>query len=118
MAIAAASVSFDGNGPSKTGQIVAQSGLQGNAAQMYIGTATFTGDGASTSATLNYIDGTQVLGFVPSAIFVSRSGGSAAASVDAVSVVDNNDNGKTATINFSAAPGNGLTVIVSLQIVK
>ena len=86
---------------------------------MVLGTATFTGDGASTSATLNYIDGTATMGMgSPSVILCSRSGGSASASIDVVSIVDANDSGKTATVTFSAAPGNGTTVIVSFMLVK
>lgn len=118
MAIAAANMSFDGNGPSATGQILASRSGAGNEARRLIGTATFTGDGASTSATLNYIDGTAVLGYAPSVILASRSGGSAAAAISVVSVVDNADNGKTAVVNFSAAPAGAATVIVSLMVEK
>lgn len=117
MAIAAANMAFSGNGPSASGQILASRSDQGNMARRLVGSVTFTGDGASTSAVLNYIDGTATLGYLPSAIVATRNGGNAAASISVVSVVDNGDQ-KGATVNFSAAPAGAATVIIGLVLEK
>lgn len=117
MAIATANLTYIGSGPTATGQICVQDGLSGDFARTLVGTVTFTGDGASTSATMNYIDGTAVLGFQPRGIVAFRSGGAATATIAPVSVVDAGDNGKTATVNFSAAV-NAATIILTVLIFK
>jgi hypothetical protein len=59
MAISAANLSYVGQPASAAqGQIV-NNGLGGPLSEQLLGIATFTGDGASTTATVNWIDGTQ-----------------------------------------------------------
>lgn len=116
MAIATVSASYIGTGPTASGQILAL-GPGGLKELAYIGTATFTGDGASTTATLNYIDGTASLPFTPSAILAVRSGGAATASVSVVSCADAANGNKTATVTFSAAP-NAATIQVLFLIFR
>lgn len=84
----------------------------------YLGTVTFTGDGATTTATLNYIDGSAALGFTPSAIIGVRAGGNTTATISVVSVVDAANANKTATVQFSAAPTNGGTITVAFFVLK
>jgi|SRR5882762_2498965 len=60
MAITAASAVYRTGGPTKSGQILANN--EGSATETaFLGTATFILDGTSTSAILNFIDGTQTL---------------------------------------------------------
>src|SRR3972149_5499853 len=76
MAITAGNAVYSGQGPAKTGQIVA-SLLSGDQSRLLFGTATVTGDGASSVFNVNFIDGTQVLPFTPSAVICQRVGGAA-----------------------------------------
>lgn len=117
MAITAANVAYQTAGPVASGQILApnaQTGLE----DAYIGLATFTLDGSTTSATLNFIDGTKTLSFTPSAISAFVVGGTqnAATPISVVSsaVTDN----KTGTLYFSGAGTNTKTLIVLVKIVK
>lgn len=118
MAIAAANVNYSGNGPTATGQVLATRSDSGNFSRALIGTATFIGDGAATSATLNYIDGVNVLGFAPAAVIASRVGGNTTSTIALASVVDGANNGLSATVNFTVAPTNGGTITVGLYIAK
>ena len=47
------------NNAAAQGQIPSQGGISGGQSKVLTGLATFTGDGASTTATLNWIDGVQ-----------------------------------------------------------
>lgn len=116
MTIAAANIVYSGTGPSKTGQVIASRADAGNAARILFGTVTHTGDAASATAVINYIDGTQALGFVPSAILASRTGGAATGTISVVSVKDNADAGVSATITFSANV-NAATFITALALI-
>src|SRR5258708_4938883 len=113
MSIAAASVVYSGNGPVATGQVLANSSLSGNLSRILYGTATFTGDAASSTAVLNYIDGTAVLGYAPVAVIGNRVGGAATSTISVVSIVDNANNGLSATVTFSANV-NAATLIVGV----
>lgn len=117
MAISAQNASYLTNGPASSGQQLAGSALAALEVA-FVGTATFTGDGSTTTATLNYIDGTQALTFTPTAILCARVGGNDTGSEVVVSAVDAGNSNKTATITFSAAPGNGKTVQVAFFILK
>lgn len=66
--------------PTKSGQVVASS-VGGARARELVCTFTITLDGAATTGAVNYIDGTETLGFTPSAILIGRVGGSAAVTV-------------------------------------
>lgn len=116
MAITSQNASYRTSGPTVSGQVIA-----GNANSetelALVGTATFTGDGSSTSATLNYIDGTNTLDFTPTAVLASRSGGTAAETVSAF-VNDNANGGLSATVEFSAAPAAAATVQIAFVVLK
>lgn len=117
MAIATVSASYVGSqAPQFTGQVLASG--PGSAAEFaYIGFATFTGDAASSTATLNYIDGTQALPFTPSAIIACRVGGAATATIGVVSVVDAANANKTATVQFTGTV-NAATITIAFIILK
>lgn len=117
MAITAPNIAYSGNGPTATGQILADRADAGNFARTLIGTFTVTLDGAATSFTLNYIDGTAVLGYAPSAILWAKTGGTEGTAV-VQKIVDAGDNGKTATVTLSAAGTNTNTLIYSLLVAK
>ncbi len=58
MAITAQNVTWYGPALAQ-GQLQSQGGLSGSQTRQLVGLATFTGDGATTTATLNWIDGVQ-----------------------------------------------------------
>lgn len=118
MAITAQNASYLTSAPVANGSGILAFGGSSNLEVSYIGKATFTGDGATTTATLNYIDGTAALPFTPSAVIGVRSGGNTTATISVVSVADNADSGKTATVAFSAAPTNGGTITVAFFVLK
>ena len=76
MAITTANADYVGAGPAKTGQILART-LGDKEARMLFGTATVTGDAASSVFDVNFIDGTQVLPFTPEGVLAFRIGGAA-----------------------------------------
>lgn len=117
MSITAASAVFNSQGPTASGQVAIQSPNAGTFANALVGAATFTGDAASSTAVLNYIDGTAALSFVPSAIFANRVGGAATATIGVVSVTDNADGGKTATVQFTGTV-NAATIKVGFILLK
>lgn len=117
MAIAAQNVSYLTAGPVASGQILApntQTGLE----EAYIGTVTITLDGSTTSATVNFIDGTKTLSFTPTAIDAFVVGGTQLAatpiSVVASKVTDNTKG----VIYLSAAGTNTNTLTVLVRLVK
>lgn len=74
------------------------------------GTVTFTGDGATTAAVVNWIDGVQTLPFTPSAVLAFIVGGTDTVGVlraagGTVSAVTN----VSATVNYSTAVANTAT---------
>ncbi len=116
MAIAAANVAYSGNGPTATGQVLGTRADSGNFSRTLVGSITWTGDGATTTAVGNYIDGTNTLGFQPSAILFSQNGG-ADATGRILKIVDNADGGKTFTATFATAPS-AATISFGLVICK
>lgn len=115
MAITAQNVTYVTAGPAATGQIIT-AGPSQSVELAYIGTATFTLDGSTTTATLNYIDGTAALPFTPSGIIFSVCGGTATVVVN--SVVDAGNSNKTATVTFSGAGSNAQTIKIAFIILK
>lgn len=117
MAIAAQNATYVNQGPSASGQVLAPNELS-NLENALVGTATFTLDGALTSATLNFIDGTKTLSFTPSAVVADVIGGSqnAAAPIGVLSALVT-DNTK-AVLYFSGTGSNTNTVKVMFWIVK
>jgi long-subunit fatty acid transport protein len=117
MTITAQNLAYLQQGPVASGQQIAPSQLE-TLELSFLGTATFTGDaGGSTTAVLNYIDGTNVLTFTPRAVMLIRIGGTSAATVTGYAV-DNADGGKSATATFSAALGSGSTFICVVAVLK
>ena len=119
MAITAANVTYLGlNAPADKAQVFDWDDDRGTQTQRFVGYVSFTGDsgsGNSTTATVNYIDGTAALPFTPAMIIACRVGGTEATGViDVISVVDAGNANKTATIKFSAAFTG--TVIAGLKI--
>jgi hypothetical protein len=114
MSITAGNASYAGTGPTQTGQILAQN-LSSPAARMLVGTATVTGDAASSTFDVNFIDGTKDIGFTPSVIVCQRSGGAATSTIAVVSAVP--VDGTKFTVNTSAAV-NAATFIVSFVAYK
>lgn len=120
MAITAQAMTWIGQGPTDTLQVLLQGNLEGNFASTLIGKATFTGDGATTTAVVNYIDGTKQLSFNPSGVIAYVIGGNDTAGAIAAKCVDAGDTGgsKTATVTFSAAPANAKTVTVLFVVLR
>lgn len=112
MAIATVNLSYLGVGPTKSSQIVAQRNAAGK--RILHGYATFTGDGSATSATLNWIDGTETLPFTPTAAHISRCGGTATATI-AMGELEITD-ATSGVVNFASAPGNAATVKVCVTL--
>ena len=101
-----ANVAWQGNGPTETGQIVAQSGLAGAAAQSLFGLATVTtGDAATATVTINFIDGTKTLPFTPSAVKVQRVGGAGTNTITVLAVesITNKEAVARCSANLNAA---------------
>ena len=112
-----ASIVYSGNGPSATGQIIAQRDAANPFGRTFYGRLTLTLDGAATTATVNYIDGVQVLGFAP-AIFISQKAAVSTSSQTLSSLVDGGNNGLSATATVSAAGTNGQTVVYDVLFMK
>ena len=119
MSIAAANVSYLGYGPTKTSEVVAMSGLRGSNAQCLIGTATFTGDGSASTATLNFVDGVQTIfgGADPHNIIACVSGGTDANGRGVLSIVPTGT-GLSATVTWTGIVSAAGTSIISLILVK
>lgn len=86
MAITAGNASYLGTGPAATGQIIAQQGESGSRAKTLYGTATVTGDAASSTFDVNFIDGTAVLAAAPTGVICVRSGGAATNTISVLAV--------------------------------
>jgi hypothetical protein len=116
MSIPTQNIAYLQQGPVASGQQFASSGLE-QLELSFLGTVTFTLDGAATSSTLNYIDGTQALNFTPRAVLLVRIGGNGLASIVAFAV-DNANGGVSAAVTFSAAGTNTNTLIYAVAVMK
>lgn len=74
------SATYSGTGPGFTGQVIAQN-LSNPEAVAVKGSATITGDNATATWTVNFIDGTNALPFTPTGILVQRIGGTGASTI-------------------------------------
>ena len=83
----------------------------------YRGFVTFTLDGATTSATINWIDGTATLGFTPTAVRVSVVGGTQPAAAQ-VQVQPTAFTNQTCTVGLSAAGTNANTLKLLVEVFK
>ena len=115
MAISTVNASYLGQAPTKTGQILANA-LSGSDARTLYATATAISDGSDTNFTVNWIDGTQVLPFTPSAVLATRNGGTAAATISVLSVTSITTT--SALITLSAAGSTSETFAIALAILK
>lgn len=84
-----------------------------------VGTVTFTGDGATTAAVVNWIDGTQTLAFIPSAVFVFISGGNDVAGVlRAAGGTVSSLTATSFTVNYSTAIANTATSTLTIVVYR
>jgi hypothetical protein len=100
MAITAGNAAYVGQGPTQSGQIIAAVYGGPSEAQTLHGTATVTGDAASSTFDVNFIDGTKTINFTPTLILCNRIGGAATATISVVSAVPVDN--KKFTVNTSA----------------
>jgi hypothetical protein len=116
MAITAPNAVYKTQGPTASGQVLAGSGLsEAEVALVY--TATVILDGSTTSFTLNFIDGTKTLSFVPSAVTADVVGGTQVAS-SVVNVSTTTPTNTGVTVNLSAAGTNLNTIVIAGFILK
>jgi hypothetical protein len=110
MAITSISTTYTTSGPAFTNQVMALGGRDATEIA-YHGVFNFTGDGAATSATFNWIDGVQTPFFTqanppvavaPKAVFLGGTNSAAAGTAAATNVSSVTSTG--CVITFSAAP--------------
>jgi hypothetical protein len=111
MAIAAAPAVYNTQGPTGSGQIFANSALSNNEVQ-FLYNVTVTLDGATTSFTLNFIDGTKTLSFTPSAVTAQVVGGTQNAT-SVLSVSTDTPTNTGVVIHLSGAGTTGNTVKIA-----
>jgi len=109
MAITAVNASYLTQGPAVSGQILANNAKSATETAL-VYTALVTLDGASTTFTLNFIDGTQTLSFTPSAVTASIVGGTAT-NVPAIATTTPTNTG--VTVNLSAAGTASTTLLIT-----
>lgn len=111
MAITAQNLSYFGSAPVAGGSTVLGGNFSGSQLFTYVAKATITGDNSTTTANVNWLDGSNALGFTPTAVQVIRYGGNAANSIVMYADTENVTN-ILCPIIFSAAPGLNATVKV------
>ena len=116
MAITATNVTYISAAAPSAGSTTLAFGGQSVQELSYIGTSTITGDGSTTSAVVNFIDGSNNLAFTPTAVLAFRIGGNTTAT-QAVAAV-NTINAQGFTVQFSAAPGSSNTAQLVYLILK
>lgn len=104
MAITAVNATYATQGPTASNQVLADNSASASeVALVFTGTATL--DGTLTTFTLNWIDGTKTLSFVPNAVILTVTGGTqSAATVQAINVSAITNTG--CTVNISTAGTN------------
>lgn len=111
MAITAVSASYFTQGPTQSGQILADiTASLADTNLTYFATATL--DGTATTFTLNFIDGTKTLSFVPRAVTADVVGGTQVAS-SVVNVSTTTPTNTGVTVNLSAAGTAANTVTIA-----
>ena len=116
MAISAVNLSYTGNGPTASGQVIASTET-GGLAQDFEGFGTATLDGSATSFTVNFIDGTATLSFTPSAVLVSVCGGTQPAAA-VVSAIADAITTTGFTCRLSGAGTNTNTLKIAVRVIK
>lgn len=84
----------------------------------FVGQALFTGDGAATTTTLNFIDGTNAIPFTPTGVRISKVGGNDTNNGIPVYNSSTALNNIAVGIVFSAAPASGKTVLILAELYK
>ena len=99
-----ANLTYSGQGYTAGGQVIADGVGPGPGTSNIDAVANFTGDAATATVAVGYIDGVQTLPFTPSAILVQRSGGAGGAiTIQGVTGITNAGFTVTAAANFAAA---------------
>src|SRR5574338_1079224 len=101
MSVTAGTTVLESNNAAKTGQIVIDGPSSANQS-VYKGYCPITLDGTATTVTVNFIDGTQVLNYTPSALLISLNLASGTGGV-ALSASANTITDKSFALKISAA---------------
>jgi hypothetical protein len=111
MAIPAVNVTYFQQGPTASGQVLAD--VTSSISDLNLNFfATVVLDGTLTTFTLNWIDGTQTLSFVPRAVKLDITGGTqAAATVQAINCSAMTNVGCTANVSAAGTNANTLTIV-------
>lgn len=114
MAITAVNATYLTQGPSASGQILANNpASDSETALPFITTVTL--DGSSTTFTLNFIDGTKTLSYVPSAVTLDIVGGTQATVLNVATTTPTNTG---VTVNLSGAGTSANTIKLAGFILK
>lgn len=116
MAITAVNASYRTQGPTASGQILADNSASSSEVAL-VYTALVTLDGTSTTFTLNFIDGTKTLSFTPTAVTADVVGGTQVAS-STVNVSTTTPTTTGVTVNLSAAGTAANTILLAGFILK
>lgn len=84
----------------------------------FTGQSLVTGDGANTSIAVNFIDGTNAIPFVPTGVRISKVGGND--TNNGIPMVNTSTalNNVGVSVVFSAAPANGKTALLLVELYK
>lgn len=115
MAIAATNLVYNTQGPTQTGQVMADS-MNSSAEVALTGIATITLDGATTSAVINFIDGTATLAAAPKGVIASVTAGGTQAAFVGVNVTAITST--SMTVLLSAAGTNAATLKIAFIVLK
>jgi hypothetical protein len=84
----------------------------------FVGQATFTGDGAAVTTTLNFIDGTNAIPFTPTGVRLSKIGGNDTNNGIPVYNSSTALNNISVGVVFTAAPASAKTVLILAELYK
>lgn len=117
MAITTVNAVWLGTGPTKSGQILAEI-QSGSASRALEGYATATGDASTSTFTVNFIDGTELLSFTPAMILCGRVGGAATGTIQVVSCVPTVGSETKSMLVTADGTINAATFIVGFRVLK
>lgn len=111
MSIVGSNAVYFGQGPVAGGSTILAFGGTSNQELSYMGTANLVGDNSSTVFFINWIDGTNALSFIPTAVVATRQAGNATSTIAvlAISAISNTQ----CSVTLSAAPGTNATATVA-----
>jgi len=116
MAITVGSTTFQATAPTKAGQIIVASNSDAQNIA-YRGFCDLTSDGSATTATINWIDGTESLPFTPSGVLLSVQN-KTAADATAMSATAYDVDNKICKIKLSAAGTNTNVYRINFVVLK